>query len=181
MNRSDKEQLRALLREERSSLCTGRAGEASKRLVEEITRLLSIPGWILSFATFGSEIDMSACNELLATRGRLVLPRVEGYELSLYVVRNLDCELSPNRWGILEPDPELCPLVSPDEIAIALVPGLGFDQSGGRIGYGMGFYDRLLPRLVRARCYGVGYREQLALDPIPLEPHDVSLGELILC
>jgi len=179
MSQADKDQMRLHLLEIRSRLGMERCNEASGLLLEEVHRLLGFEGWILSFSSRGDEIDMRQCNELLARRGRLALPRVEGHELALHVVRDLS-QLVPSRWGILEPDPGACPLLSHDEIGVALVPALGFDGRGGRLGYGMGFYDRLLPRLIRARRFGVGYREQLT-EALPLEPHDVAIGELILC
>ena len=52
--------------------------------------------------------------------------------------------------GIREPSPERCEPIAPPAIDLALVPGLGFDARGGRLGYGGGFYDRLLGGFTRA-------------------------------
>jgi 5-formyltetrahydrofolate cyclo-ligase len=83
---------------------------------------------------------------VLASGRTLVLPRVdrETRLLVLHEVRGLDTELRPGTWGIPEPAPARCRPVAPAEIDFVLVPGLVFDPDGGRIGYGAGYYDRLL-------------------------------------
>ena len=81
----------------------------------------------------------------------------------------------PNRFGILEPPPD-APSLEPDAVQLALVPGLLFTQRGARLGYGGGFYDRLLPRLA---CPLVGVtRDALIVDALPLEVWDVTMTQL---
>jgi ribonuclease Y len=55
---------------------------------------------------------------------------------------------------------------------LALVPGVGFDAAGHRLGRGRGYYDRILAGVAGTRC-GVAFDEQLA-GPIPAEPHDID-------
>ena len=102
---------------------------------------------VLGYASFGSELDTRPLlHEVLASGRMLVLPRVDraARRLALHEVRALDAELRPGTWGIPEPAPERCRSVWPGEIDFVLVPGLVFDRAGGRIGYGAGYYDRLL-------------------------------------
>ena len=102
---------------------------------------------VLGYASFGSELDTRLLLQQVLAGGRtLVLPRVdrEARRLGLHEVRDLDAELRPGTWGIPEPVPARCRLVAPAEIDFVLVPGLVFDPEGGRIGYGAGYYDRLL-------------------------------------
>lgn len=81
-----------------------------------------------------------------------------------------------NRYGILEP-PSDAPILEPDTVRLALVPGLLFTRSGARLGYGGGFYDRLLPNL---HCPLVGVtRDALIVDALPLEPWDVAMTHLV--
>ncbi len=81
----------------------------------------------------------------------------------------------PNRFGILEP-PLDAPTLEPIAVQLALVPGLSFTQRGARLGYGGGFYDRLLPHL---QCPLIGVtRDALIVDALPCEPWDVAMTHL---
>jgi 5-formyltetrahydrofolate cyclo-ligase len=102
---------------------------------------------VLAYTSFGSEVDTRPLlREVLAGGRALVLPRVERAArcLALHQVGDLDAELQPGPWGIPEPAPTRCRAVTTEEIDFVLVPGVVFDQHGGRIGYGGGYYDRLL-------------------------------------
>ena len=145
---------------------------------EQITQMFEDQeGPILSFASFGDEIDLWPLNRKLAEKNQLVLPRVEQGHLTLYEVEDLN-QLILSSWGILEP-PKDKP-IAPEKISLALIPGLGFDRRKHRIGYGKGYYDRLLPKLIHAKKIGLGYQEQLLEALIPTDPEDHSLDELSL-
>ncbi|MCP5469521.1 MAG: hypothetical protein H7A36_03340 [Chlamydiales bacterium] len=103
----------------------------------------------LSFSSFKEEIDMTLINEYLENKGLLLLPKVVGQELEI------------------GGSPQLI-----------LVPGLAFSPSGHRLGYGGGYYDRLLATLF-CETIGVGFKEQL-VEELPVEPHDVPLTALHL-
>ena len=80
-----------------------------------------------------------------------------------------------HRWGMLEPAAD-APFVPPGEIELALVPGVGFDEQGGRLGFGGGYYDRLLPRL---SCLKVGIAHQISCLPlVPCDAHDCCMDWL---
>ena len=80
-----------------------------------------------------------------------------------------------NRYGILEP-PVDAPILELDAVQLALVPGLLFTRSGARLGYGGGFYDRLLPRL---NCPLVGVtRDALIVEAVPQEAWDVTMTQI---
>lgn len=142
---------------------------------------LAAPATALSYAGFGSEIDTLPFNRALIDRGvSLVLPRVERAAggLVLYRVRDLDADLTPGVWGIPEPDPRRCAVVLPGGIDWMLVPGLVFDRRGGRVGYGGGYYDRLLPQLPRLKRIAAAFECQI-VDAVPRGPHDVMMDRLI--
>lgn len=157
-----------------------RRKEASERTCAEIIGLLEPEGFILSFPSFGSEIDLWPLNQELAHRGRLVLPRISGKDLILYQVDHLT-HLEPHTWGQLEPVPSLCRQVDLNLIEIVLVPGLAFDlNTKHRLGYGGGHYDRLLATgLPGLQKWGVGFREQ-AMDGLPSEAHDIVMDEILV-
>jgi len=70
-------------------------------------------------------------------------------------------------------------VIGPGEIEVALVPGVAFDLSGGRLGRGAGFYDRFLGRLAdRAVRIGVGFGLQV-VGRVPRETHDLGVDALV--
>ncbi|HEX2864963.1 MAG TPA: 5-formyltetrahydrofolate cyclo-ligase [Deinococcales bacterium] len=80
--------------------------------------------------------------------------------------------------GFLEPPPD-APVLTPASIALALVPGLAFDPSGTRLGYGKGCFDRLLPQLPAASPTVGITRAALVVPELPREPWDVPVKWLL--
>jgi len=145
--RDAKKALRAELRERRARIEPGVHAEASRRAgLEAMTVLPLAPGALVSaFWPLGDEIDtrplLKALHQFEVT---VALPRLEGRGRPLAFHRWLPDEaLEPGPWGLMQP-PEAAPLVVPK---IMLVPLLGFDRRGYRIGYGGGFYDRTIDAL----------------------------------
>jgi len=149
---------------------------ASERLASELLPHLSPYSFVLSFMSLPHEIDTFLLNENLAKQGRLLLPRVEKDLLLPYLVQDLQNDLHLGAFGILEPIPERCFPALP---SVILVPALGFDLTYHRIGYGKGYYDRLLAQLPSVPTWGLGFKEQL-VSCLPIEPHDMPLDHLYL-
>jgi 5-formyltetrahydrofolate cyclo-ligase len=81
-------------------------------------------------------------------------------------------------YGILEPC-DTSAVVDPTAIDWVLVPGVGFDPHGMRLGYGKGYYDRFLPQLApRTQYGGVAYHTQI-VPSVPHMPHDIRMQFLI--
>lgn len=160
--------------ERRKALLELRAGLNGERRREAVERLMRAvlertERRILSFVSFGSEIHTHELNRLLAAQGKLVLPRREGDTLGLYAVQD------PTQLQGIEPILERCERVQ--EVDLALIPGLGFDALGFRLGYGKGYYDRLLSTS-NFRTIGVGFLEQQT--SFPHDPWDQPVHELFL-
>jgi 5-formyltetrahydrofolate cyclo-ligase len=113
--------------------------------------------------------------ETLRTGRRLAVPRVEGDDLVHHEIRSVT-ELFPSRFGLLEPDPG-APRVEPEEIDLVVVPGLAFDLTGNRLGFGKGYYDRFLTR-VRAVKGALLYTLQI-VDRVPADGRDVAVDLLV--
>ncbi|MXX98758.1 MAG: 5-formyltetrahydrofolate cyclo-ligase [Gammaproteobacteria bacterium] len=103
-------------------------------------------------------------------------------KLGLWHLKSFD-ELIVGKWNILEPPRELWgnpdKEVEPEELDLVMVPGVGFDRSGGRMGNGQGYYDRLLEK-ARKDCplIAICYESQL-FDEILVGPHDVFMDKVI--
>lgn len=186
----DKEALRTRYRRLRDEVPEETCQKSSLALCENIGRLglLDEYSMLAGYVSFRNEIDIgSYLNERLAAGRGVCLPRVVGEHLEFVRVDSLD-DLSIGAFGIREPHGIPFPT---NEIEAFIVPGLVFDRQGGRLGFGKGFYDRVLgSRSVRDKgseplAIGVGYRWQLIDSTLPVEPHDVSMdviatdGELV--
>ena len=102
----------------------------------------------------------------------LPAPNTNHYEMKLMKIDNIDRDLKPGAKGILEPDSDRCKTVPIESIDIAIVPGIAFDEKGGRIGSGDGYYDRLIPKLpITTRKVALSFESQI-IQQVPVESHD---------
>lgn len=81
-------------------------------------------------------------------------------------------------FGISEPDPEKGRVIAPAEIDLVICPCSSFDEEGGRLGMGGGYYDRYLPECINAHVAAVAYEVQKA-DEIPADEYDVRVDAVI--
>ena len=138
-------------------------------------------GVVAAYASFGSELDTSEFIASILTDGKqLLLPRINRAQrvLELRQVVDLGADLVSGVWGIREPA-ERCPMLSLTKVEFMLVPGVAFTASGARLGYGGGFYDRLLASLDRriARI-AAAFQLQMA-DHIPEGLHDQRVDQVL--
>ncbi|MEJ2164882.1 MAG: 5-formyltetrahydrofolate cyclo-ligase [Desulfobacterales bacterium] len=111
----------------------------------------------------------------------VVLPAFDPvkFNMNLLKVDNFEKELIPGPRGVLEPDASRCKLVPLERIDIAVIPGLAFDEKGGRIGSGKGYYDRLIPKLaITTRKVALTFEEQI-VPQVPMEAHDKHVDIII--
>lgn len=132
---------------------------------------------VASYAAMADEVDLRPLLEWLPEH-RWVLPRVVGDELVFHEVRDAERDLVVGAFGIREPTVGLAVVAIP-EVDVFLCPGLAFDPTGGRLGRGRGFYDRILagarPDAIRV---GVCHPLQRVADAHP-EAHDVPMNWVI--
>lgn len=117
--------------------------------------------------------DKTIVEHCLSKNKVVVLPAFdkENFRMTLLKLDNYD-DLMAGPRGIQEPNASRCKKVPIDRIDIALIPGLAFDEKGGRIGSGDGFYDRLIPRLpITTRKVALACEEQI-VQQVPMESHD---------
>ena len=159
------------------------------RLSKEIVRqLCSLAAYrtariVLGYLNFGSELQSELWVRQALTDGKQVLlPRVNkaGRHLELFRIENLDNDVAPGAYGIREPIPERCRhFDAPGEIDLILLPGVAFDRTGGRLGYGGGFFDKLLAHLPRRPVLIAGAFALQVIDEIPQESTDHRVDWLV--
>ena len=104
----------------------------------------------------------------------VVLPAFnnEKYDMKLMKVDNLKTDLMPGKRGVLEPDINRCKIVPIESIDIAIIPGFAFDEKGGRVGTGEGYYDRFIPKLSNTtRKVALALDKQI-IQQVPMDSHD---------
>lgn len=135
---------------------------------------------VLLFASFRSEVGTAALIDAALAGGKTVsLPVVRpGGRLDLYRITSRE-ELQPGYMGIPEPPALEDREIRPDEVGLVAVPGAAFDRRGYRVGYGGGYYDRLLPQLAPGVLrIGLAYGLQI-MDAVPTEDHDERVDRLV--
>jgi 5-formyltetrahydrofolate cyclo-ligase len=116
-----------------------------------------------------------AVAQLLGTR--VYYPRVSGCDLSFHHVGAI-AHLVPGAFGVCEPQAE-AQVASIEAFDLLVVPGVAFDLSGHRLGYGKGFYDRYLAdRPASLTTVGLCFEFQL-FESLPVEKHDQSLDYIV--
>ena len=112
------------------------------RLLSE--RKITEADTVLLFASFGYEPDTWKISEVLLSQGKTVaFPKCQSEgNMTFHCIKSLD-ELKSGAYGICEPDTSLSQPTVTDK-TVCIVPGLAFAESGARLGYGGGFYDRFL-------------------------------------
>ncbi|HZW26794.1 MAG TPA: 5-formyltetrahydrofolate cyclo-ligase [Gallionella sp.] len=154
-------------------------------------RLLQLPecrdaSTVLGYMNFGSEFasDLFAAR-VLAEGRRLALPKVNRHtnQLDLYWVEDFENQLAPGLWGIREPVVERCErLDGLNEVEFALLPGVAFTRGGARLGYGGGFYDKLLAGSGVGRERPVLVAAAFALqivEQLPQEATDIKVERIV--
>ena len=133
---------------------------------------------VLLYHALSDEVDTALLRDAALEDGkRVLLPVVVGDDLELRVYTGAE-SLRDGAYGIMEPIGECFPVSRYGEVALVVVPGMAFDGEGHRLGRGKGYYDRLLPRLPRARKVGLCFAFQ-RLECVPAEPHDVLMDDVV--
>lgn len=117
----------------------------------------------------------------LDIRKIVVLPSFEPekYQMKLMKIDSFPADLIPGAREVLEPNPMRCKMVPLESIDIAIIPGVAFDEKGGRIGSGQGYYDRLIPKLsITTRKVALALEDQI-VPQVPIESHDKHVDIII--
>ncbi len=179
------DQIKSWRRAERERLIAARMAipVASRRAVRErvhavlMAEVPELRGSTIGFYwPFRAEIDLVACvRDLTAVEGAAALPVVvaKAQPLAFWRWRH-GMEMRPGIWDI--PVPAVAEAVAPDCL---LVPLVGFDDQGYRLGYGGGYYDRTIPTLPRRPLLvGIGYASQ-HLPSVRPQPHDLPMDAIV--
>lgn len=171
-----KDELRQIVRNREVMYNAIQKAEVSERIMEAIEQLpvFEQAENVLLYWSLPTEVATHRHVQRWAVHKRIYLPVMQGHELVLrrFTERSV---LEERRFGILEP--VTGEEITPDRVNLMVVPAVGYDTLGNRLGHGKGFYDRLLTSESPLKI-GICFDYQL-FDQIPVEPHDIPVDWVI--
>jgi len=159
--------------------------QAAKSLLIK-SNLFSLPeimsaSSLMFYVSFRNEVRTEPMIKHALSLGKQVIVPItdlKNKRLQLSQIKDFDEDLAPGTWGILEPKPGKIRPVAYSDIDVVVTPGLAFSEQGWRIGYGGGFYDRLLSES-RKKAYALFFEMQM-LPEIPfIAGQDVPVNYII--
>jgi len=137
---------------------------------------------ILYYLSFGKEVSTDAMIvRSLLLHKKVYVPRIKknGKEMEICEIKSLETGFELNNFGIREPSGTCVHIVSPNKIDVVVTPGLAFDCSGGRIGSGGGYFDKLFEDLPdNSLSIGIAYSFQI-LDSLYQDSWDKKVQKVI--
>lgn len=177
----DKEKIRKEILQKRLELPKETVNSLSMLICEHIIEMPSFLKckYILIYHPIKNEVDCSILFEKLLKMDKIIcLPRMSGNSLEVVPVKDVTVDTAAGKFGVKEPIAGL-PSIDPSFVELALIPGVAFDRSGNRMGYGKGYYDQLLPTLSPVcKKIGLAFNMQV-IDNLPVESHDQKIEGLI--
>jgi len=192
---TEREELRVRLRTQRQSLAPAEriaAASAIAATLEQLPEFL-VDARVAGYWAVAGEVPLNIALAALAARGQHYhLPVLARGRKLRFAPWRRDIGLAPNRYGIPEPQCDPSALLAPEALDLVLVPLLGFDRRGHRLGSGAGYYDRSfeflrdVARPAQPVLVGIGYSFQ-ELPALPAQGWDIRMDfvaterELIDC
>ena len=180
-----KAEIRSLVLRQREQLEDAARAQLSLVIAQ---RLAAMPEYrraatVLGYMSFGTEFASRDWVQRVLDDGKhLILPRVDSdsKQLQLYRVHDLVHQLRQGAWGIAEPVPECCErLIGLNAVEFALLPGVAFARDGSRLGYGGGYYDKLLARMERRPVLVAAAFALQVVSAIPQEDTDIKVDWIV--
>jgi 5-formyltetrahydrofolate cyclo-ligase len=177
--KQDKRALRRAVLAERDALSGAERAGRSEAIAGRLLYLDEVAGaaTVLAFWSFGSEVDTAPLLERLRSRGTTVaLPRTRDGDI-VPVIWTPGSSMTETSFGSREPTDGR--VLQALELDLIVVPGVAFDRSCRRVGYGGGFYDRLLARTREgAAAVAIAFRVQV-VDEVPSGPLDRTVDAIV--
>ena len=176
----EKARLRSAIRAARRQLDPALKCESARAVAQRLQSLQQLEGarLVLAYMPMNYELDILPAVEMLKKRGvSAAFPLcVENGGLRLFVPAEENGFVT-GAYGILEPDTNTAREVSAEELDAIILPAIGFDRMGRRLGQGGGYYDRLLAR-TECLTIAVGFDCQL-VEAVPTEPTDKAVDIIV--
>ncbi len=173
-------ELRKILRKQRAQISWQQVSRSSMQVAEHILACDAFrkAQCIMGFLAFGRELSVDLVLAQALAEGKTVaVPYIVSASSFVPVKLQNMQHFALDRFGI-RTVPQPIGQISPEQIALALVPGVAFGSDGSRMGMGAGYYDRFLPRAKNAVIMGVAY-DCLMQQTLPGDERDVKMQLLV--
>lgn len=175
----NKNELREEMRALRRGLTTLEVEEKSRKIRENLFALdeyKNAETVLLYLSAFKEPSTADIIADALNQKKRVAVPisDTNNFTLTLSYITGFD-DLQKGAYGILEPKKIIKADLS--DIDLAVIPGLAFDKNGNRMGFGKGYYDKLL-KDCKAHKTALCYSFQM-FDKIPSDTHDIPMNTII--
>lgn len=173
-----KKTIRDLILDNRSKLSKDKHELFSKIIIDQIfdSTFYNESKTIMTFVSFSDEVDThNFIKRSLADGKRILVPITfpKTKEIKPSEIYDFD-ELEVGYYNILTPKEEYIRFINPEEIDLAIVPGVAFNRDGYRVGYGGGYYDRFLSQYTDIIKLGIAFDLQI-VDKLPIEDFDIPV------
>lgn len=177
----DKKDLRKQMKNLRKAISLNEKNILDKKIESKLfdTKEYKSANVVFIYVSISDEINtIGIIKRALSDGKRICVPKVLGKTIIEAIeIKSLDDLNYSGAFGILEPTNSES--VISEEIDLSIVPGLAFDSSGRRLGYGGGFYDRFFEKYPHSVKVSLCYLFQLVTDVYPM-PYDINVDMLIL-
>lgn len=175
----NKDLIRAELKQIRHQLSTKQINAYSYQIFIQLLALQEFKAAKNIGAYSALDEEVNILSALIRQTGKTIyLPVIESNQALTFHLYTKKTALSKNKYQILEPDPKTSSSITPHDLDLILIPMLGFDLQGNRLGMGQGYYDRYLAYLNTTTKCGLAFSCQ-TWPFLPHEAHDVKM-DLIL-
>lgn len=180
----EKENLRGYILRLRNRQSIGEVQQKSEDVVDQVLLLNEYvrARGIACYVSKDTEVDTRVLIRTSLDRGkRVLIPVVKKGEVELFFseIKDLGKELAPGTFGILEPKPEFVRQVDLDTVDLMFVPGIAWDKEGYRLGWGRGYFDRVIQKLPsHVKSAGLAFNLQL-INRVPRDQFDVPVDMVI--
>ncbi|TMI47567.1 5-formyltetrahydrofolate cyclo-ligase [Candidatus Bathyarchaeota archaeon] len=180
----EKENLRRYMLRLRDRQSVGEIEQKSQDIIDQVLHLHEYvrARGIACYVNKDSEVNTRPLiRATLDQEKRVLIPVVKKGDIELFYseIKDLGSELAPGTFGILEPKPENVHPVSLDTVDVMFVPGIVWDREGYRLGWGRGYFDRVIKNLPQhVRSAGLAFNMQL-IGKVPRDQFDVPVDIVV--
>jgi len=181
MHESRKKDIRNMMLSQRNKISLKERQKKSDLILERLvqTSYFLQAFTMMIYVSFLSEVmTEKLINYALGKQKSITVPTVDlaKHQLILSKIKHYD-ELVPSTYGIKEP--QQLRIINPDQVELFILPGVAFDEQGIRLGYGGGYFDRLLTTKNGSQeLIGIAYELQIQKE-LPFTHHDISVDTVI--